>query len=86
MKIILKKVFDKYNFNLYHVFMKYSKEKNTIAKQIKEKRERLGISQKEMGKILGMAGQAYCLYETGINNPPAWKYLIIMNLKKKDLK
>ena len=57
-----------------------------IAVQLKNKRKSLRLNQKEMGKILDMSGQSYCLYETGINNPPAWKYLKIMNLKRKDLK
>jgi transcriptional regulator with XRE-family HTH domain len=66
--------------------MKYIKDKIIIKEEIKAARERLGISKQEMGKILGMTGQAYSLYENGKNNPPAWKYLKIITLKKKDLK
>lgn len=86
MKTIFKNVLDKFNFNFYHEPMQFIKEKTIIAVQIKEKRERLGISQKEMGNILDMTGQSYGRFETGVNNPPAWKYLKIMNLRKKDLK
>ena len=53
----------------------YEIERSHIARHFKQIRIKKGWSQNKMALYLNLSRPAYTRYETGVNNPPADKYL-----------
>ncbi len=56
-----------------------------ISSKIKKKREKLGLNQKEFGRLIGVGRTQIINIESGYCDMPARKFLLAMSLKRKDL-
>lgn len=56
-----------------------------VAEKVKEARERLGLTQDEFGKLVGVSKQSICSWEKGRNLPDIINIHKIANLCEKNL-
>ena len=58
---------------------------NVEKAELKQKRERLGLTQVDLAKILGVATNTISRYETGAVEIPEWMDLIFEALEKRKI-
>ena len=54
--------------------------------ELKQRRERLGLTQADFAKILGVASNTVSRYETGLVDVPEWLELVLETLEQRQIK